>query len=114
MDRTLVFYGADSQVFPQPPDLDPEVHGNNAKINGYISGLMEPIGSVDCPKDALGVQACATFNQTVRARIPNTLFLTETPFLPSHPAGYVGADAAGPSSLLMEGLRPIFTTFSNY
>ncbi len=110
----FVFFGAPSVTFPSPPDLDPFVGGLNAKLGTFAQLTTELIGSADCPKNPRGVNTCATFDQTLRGIIPDTLFMTEFLWQPRKPDACVGFDCALPTSGFVEGMRPLITAFANY
>lgn len=76
----LVFFGADSNAPPNMPDLDLmrlDEGTVNWQVNRFISGLQEPMGTPACPKNAAGVNVCASPSDTLRVRNPGTLFLWE-------------------------------------
>jgi len=75
----LVFFGADSDNLNMS-DLDPMRNDEgllNFKVNRFISGLQEPMGTPLCAKNAAGVNICTDAADTLRARNPGTLFLWE-------------------------------------
>jgi hypothetical protein len=75
----LVFFGADASSLSMP-DLDPMRHDEgllNYKVNRFISGLQEPMGSPQCAKNAAGVNLCTSADATLRVRNPGTLLLWE-------------------------------------
>jgi hypothetical protein len=75
----LVFFGADASNLSMP-DLDPMRHDEgllNQKLNQFIWGLQEPMGTPLCAKNSAGVNVCTTAETTLRARNPGALFLWE-------------------------------------
>ena len=76
----LVFFGADSANYPNLPDLDPFRNDDqklNYKVNRFISGLQEPMGTPLCAKNAAGVNICSNVDDMLRVRNKGTLFLWE-------------------------------------
>lgn len=110
----FVFFGAASQGFPTPPDLDPLIGGLNEKVGAFALAASEPVGSTECPKNARGVNTCTSFDKTLRGVIPNTLFMTEFGWRPRKPDSCVGFDCNRPTSDFIEGMRPLITAFANY
>ncbi|PIE05892.1 MAG: hypothetical protein CSA75_02355, partial [Sorangium cellulosum] len=75
----LVFFGADSDRLAMP-DLDPfraDKGRLNFKVNRFISGLQEPMGTPRCNKNGAGVNICTSPEDTLRVRNPGTLMLWE-------------------------------------
>ncbi|MCL2823446.1 MAG: hypothetical protein FWD57_05585 [Polyangiaceae bacterium] len=75
----LVFFGATSTSFAMP-DLDPYLNSTgtlNQKVNRFISGMQEPMGTPLCPKNSMGVNVCTSLDTTIRVRDPGVLFLWE-------------------------------------
>jgi hypothetical protein len=110
----FVFFGAPSETFPAPPDVDPEARGKNERTADFIKANTELVGSAACPQNARGVNACVSFETTLRGVIPDTLFMTELMPLPRKPDGCRGFDCALPTSGFVEGMRPLVTAFANY
>lgn len=71
----LVFFGADSDQFGKLPDYD--AANANSQTAKFLNALIEPVGTVVCPKNANGVPHCADSSDLYRVRDPNTLFLWE-------------------------------------
>ncbi|WP_437989606.1 hypothetical protein [Sorangium sp. So ce145] len=73
----LIYFGADSDRFPGLPDLDPFRAGANLATNLFISGTLEPAGTIHCPRNALGVNECSSPENLIRVRHPGTTYLLE-------------------------------------
>jgi len=73
----LVFFGADSDLYPNMPDFDPFSNGLNEKTNTFVYSLMEPVGTSECPTKPNGVHECNDASQTLRVKGANTLFAAE-------------------------------------
>lgn len=73
----LVFFGADSNKYPNMPDLDPFRTSTNRDTNLFVSNLIEPVSGSVCPKNGNGVNECASKEDVLRVRGANTIFLWE-------------------------------------
>ncbi|MEZ4297677.1 MAG: hypothetical protein R3B70_22155 [Polyangiaceae bacterium] len=75
----LVFFGADSDLYNNMPDADPFTGGGqaNEKTNKFVSALIEPVGTVDCPTKPNGVHECNDPSGTLRVAGANTIFTWE-------------------------------------
>ncbi len=67
----LVYFGADSDVFPNMPDHD--LLNIGTTTNDFISNLMEPAASSQCGTSVL----CASQNDTLRLRTRDMIFAWE-------------------------------------
>ncbi|WP_437874767.1 hypothetical protein [Sorangium sp. So ce513] len=107
----LIYFGADSQRYPGLRDLDPLRNLANDKTNQFISGSLEPAGTVHCPKNALGVNQCSTPENLIRVRHPGTTFLIERLGLGAYLSPIVQAFAeVGPDTTGEEILIDFFST----
>ena len=76
----LVFFGADSTVPSNMPDLDlmrNDEGTTNWQVNRFLSGLQDAMGTPLCAKNAAGVDVCSSAADTLRVRNPGTLLLWE-------------------------------------
>ncbi|MGK3960854.1 hypothetical protein WMF38_48365 [Sorangium sp. So ce118] len=73
----LIYFGADSERYQGLRDLDPLRTQANETTNLFISGTLEPAGTIHCPRNALGVNECSTPENLIRVRHPGTTFLIE-------------------------------------
>lgn len=88
----LVFFGASSDAYGALPDHDFQNEGQ--KTDTFIHGLLEPMPSILCPPDALGVPSCGDPSLLLRMRERNAFFTWER-------LGF------------LDYLRPIITVFAN-
>lgn len=127
----LVFFGAQGATVP-PSALDPLISGPNNDLNLFISNLLDPTGTSQCPQNGAGVNVCSKYEQTLRGVEPGTFFVAETPYLAKHPPscmqvcaslppsfsaeekGLCEAECNGPSSGFFEGIRPLLQAFASY
>ncbi|HSN97124.1 MAG TPA: hypothetical protein VLS89_02465 [Candidatus Nanopelagicales bacterium] len=73
----LVFFGADSGIYANLPDLDPFRGSTNENTNLFVSNLIEPASSSVCPKNAAGASLCADPADLLRIRDRNGIFTWE-------------------------------------
>ncbi|WP_437573929.1 hypothetical protein [Sorangium sp. So ce887] len=107
----LIYFGADSDRFPGLVDLDPLRDLTNSTTNLFISGTLEPAGTIHCPKNALGVNACSSPENLIRIRHPGTTFLIERLGLGAYLSPIVAAFAdVAPDSTGEEILIDLFST----
>jgi hypothetical protein len=71
----LVFFGADSDLYPNMPDHD--FVNEDSQTNKFISGLIEPVSPSVCPQKPNGVRQCEDKKDVLRIRDANTIFLWE-------------------------------------
>ncbi|MFO0762953.1 MAG: hypothetical protein U0359_41340 [Byssovorax sp.] len=93
----LVFFGADSAMYPGLLDLDPFGAKNqkNYTINHFVSSTIEPVSLASCPPVGPNqVPTCADKGGTLRVADANTIFLWER-------LGFT------------DYLRPVVTAFAN-
>ena len=89
----LVFFGADSEQYPNMPDHDFVNQGSQTNL--FVSGLIEPIAPIVCPLKANGVRDCGAAQEDLfRLRDGRILFLWER-------LGF------------LDYLRPMVTRFAN-
>lgn len=88
----LVWFGADSAMFPSMPDHDTVNEGSDT--NKFVSNSIEPVGTPLCPQDGNGVNVCAAAGDTLRVRDYATIFTWER-------LGFY------------DYLRPVLTKFAN-
>ncbi|WP_437923958.1 hypothetical protein WMF37_33620 [Sorangium sp. So ce291] len=107
----LIYFGADSERYPGLRDLDPLRTQANETTNLFISGTLEPAGTIHCPRNALGVNECSTPENLIRVRHPGTTFLIERLGLGDYLSPIVAAFAeVGPDTTGEEILIDFFST----
>lgn len=111
----LIYFGADSDRFPALQDLDPfralSGEGGNLTTNLFISGTLEPAGTIHCPRNALGVNECSSPEGLIRVRHPGTAFLLEQLGLGEYLSPIVAAFAeVAPDSTGEDILIDLFST----
>lgn len=87
----LVFYGAQSDRFPNIADLD--LAGLGDKTDTFVYKLMEPVGTNVCPPGNNGIPQCPE-QDLLRLRDANTIFALE-------------------KRAMQEYLEPLIRTFAN-
>lgn len=73
----LVFFGADSDKYPNMPDLDPYRDSTNEDTNLFVSRLIDPASTWVCPKNANGASDCPSADDVMRVRDRNVMFTWE-------------------------------------
>ncbi|KYG03815.1 hypothetical protein BE21_04300 [Sorangium cellulosum] len=107
----LIYFGADSDEFPNLVDLDPLRELTNETTNDFISGTLEPAGTIHCPKNELGVNECSSPENLIRIRHPGTTFLIERLGLGAYLSPIVAAFAeVAPDTTGEEILIDLFST----
>ncbi|XXX73044.1 hypothetical protein WMF30_35880 [Sorangium sp. So ce134] len=107
----LIYFGADSDEFPGLVDLDPLRELTNETTNDFISGTLEPAGTIHCPKNELGVNECSSPENLIRIRHPGTTFLVERLGLGAYLSPIVAAFAeVAPDTTGEEILIDLFST----
>ncbi|WP_437275018.1 hypothetical protein WME90_27630 [Sorangium sp. So ce375] len=109
----LIYFGADSDRFPSLQDLDPfrTLSDMNLTTNLFISGTLEPAGTIHCPRNALGVNECSSPENLIRVRHPGTAFLLEQLGLGEYLSPIVAAFAeVAPDSTGEDLLIDLFST----
>ncbi|WP_437284855.1 hypothetical protein [Sorangium sp. So ce406] len=107
----LIYFGADSERYPGLRDLDPLRDLANETTNQFISGSLEPAGTIHCPRNALGVNECSTPENLIRVRHPGTTFLIERLGLGAYLSPIVQAFAeVGPDTTGEAILIDLFST----
>jgi hypothetical protein len=102
----FVFFGAESPFYfrngSKPADLDPYFDTLNAQTNEFLRDLIDATPSAVCPKDPrTGENICATWEDTLRGRNPQTSFHWEY-------EGYYDSISPTIEAFYAHGKEPLF------